>query len=61
MAGNQNQNQSDVVQHGINAAQANAANQEEQQQVEELSSQLNEATTNATAQANNADSESNAT
>jgi hypothetical protein len=61
MAGNQNQNKSDVVQHGINAAQANAANQEEQQQVEELSSQLNEATTNATAEANNAGSESNAT
>lgn len=39
-------NQNDVVSHAINAAQANAEDSEAQQQLEELSSQLQSSTAN---------------
>lgn len=58
MAKNQNQNQSDVVQHAINAAQSNAETQEEQQQIDQLSSQLGKTSQNVNTEEANATSES---
>lgn len=42
-----NQNQNDVVNHAINAAEANAEDSQAKQQVEELSSLLQSSTANA--------------
>jgi len=39
----------DVISHGINAAQANANDSKSKEQVEQLSSQLNEASTSSQA------------
>ncbi|MBE1443130.1 hypothetical protein [Paenibacillus sp. OAS669] len=43
------ENNNNAIQHGINAAQANAENEQEQQQVQELSSLLQSNTENANA------------
>ncbi|BAU28062.1 hypothetical protein DFP93_101138 [Aneurinibacillus soli] len=45
----QNQNKNNSIQHGLEAASANATNSEEQQQVQQLSEQVQNAQLNVNA------------